>query len=136
MSQCPNCGAALVPNQLKCNKCGTPVQVVAAPNPAPAQGTPNAGPVQGVPNTGLVHPSTPPKSSTTALILSCLIVGLGQIYLGQTVKGVVMLVASMVLGAASGFLLTPVFWIVAMVDAHMIGNKLASGQPVRQWEFF
>jgi hypothetical protein len=30
----------------------------------------------------------------------------------------------------------PVIWIVAMVDAHAIGNKLASGKPVGQWEFF
>ena len=128
MSQCPNCGAALEPNQLRCNKCGSPVQVVA---PAP-----NAGPVQGAANADLVHPSNPPKSATTALILSCLIVGVGQLYLGQTVKGVVLLVGSMFLGVATGFLLSPVFWIVGMVDAHAIGNKLASGKPVGQWEFF
>ena len=127
MSQCPNCGAATEPNQLKCNKCGTPVQAVQAPGAVPAQGAANAD---------LVHPSNPPKSATTALILSCLIVGVGQIYLGQTVKGVVLLAGSMVLGVATGFLLSPVFWIVGMVDAHAIGNKLASGKPVRQWEFF
>ena len=125
MSQCQNCGAALEPNQLRCNKCGSPVQVVA---PAP-----NAGPVQGVP-VDLVHPTNPPKSATTALILSCLISGVGQIYLGQTIKGIVILIGSLVLwGTIVG---GPVIWIVAMVDAHAIGNKLASGKSVGQWEFF
>ena len=125
MSQCQNCGAATEPNQLKCNKCGSPVQVTSAPN---------SGPVQGAANTDLVHPSNPPKSSTTALILSCLITGVGQIYLGQTIKGIVILIGSLVLwGTIVG---GPVIWIVAMVDAHAIGNKLASGKSVGQWEFF
>ena len=125
MSQCQHCGAALEPNQLRCNKCGSPVQVVA---PAP-----NAGPVQGAP-VDLVHPTNPPKSATTALILSCLISGVGQIYLGQTIKGIVILIGSLVLwGTIVG---GPVIWIVAMVDAHAIGNKLASGKSVGQWEFF
>jgi len=94
---------------------------------------PNAGPVQGAP-VDLVHPTNPPKSATTALILSCLISGVGQIYLGQTIKGIVILIGSLVLwGTIVG---GPVIWIVAMVDAHAIGNKLASGKSVGQWEFF
>ena len=136
MSQCPNCGATVQPNQLRCNKCGSTLQLENAPNPAPAHGVPNAGPAHGVPNTDLVHPSTPPKSSTTALILSCLITGLGQIYLGQTIKGLVLLISSFVISGITLGFGWPILWIVAMVDAHMIGNKLASGQPVRQWEFF
>jgi TM2 domain-containing membrane protein YozV len=127
MSQCQNCGAATVPNQPKCTKCGSPIQVVPAAN---------AGPPPVAHNPQLVHPSNPPKSSTTALILSCLIPGIGQIYLGQTIKGLVILIASFVIATATFGIGGIILWVVAMVDAHMIGNKLVSGNSVGQWEFF
>ena len=135
MSQCPNCGATVQPNQLRCHKCGSTLQLENALNPAPAHGVPNAGP--GMESLILIwYILDPPKSSTTALILSCLITGLGQIYLGQTIKGLVLLISSFVISGITLGFGWPILWIVAMVDAHMIGNKLASGQPVRQWEFF
>ena len=68
------------------------------------------------------------KSASTALILSCLIAGLGQIYLGQTLKGLIILA----LTCATG----PIGWIVGMIDAYSIGKKLEAGQSVGEWEFF
>jgi hypothetical protein len=57
-------------------------------------------------------------------------------YLGQVIKGVVILVAGIVLSTVtSGIAGLPV-WIVAMIDANNIAKKLASGRPVGQWEFF
>ena len=81
-----------------------------------------------------MHPSG--KSPTTAAILSCLIVGLGQLYLGQVTKGIVMFLVSYLVGAATGGILTIIIWIAAIIDASNIGKKLEQGKSVGQWEFF
>lgn len=76
------------------------------------------------------------KSASTAVLLTCLITGLGQMYLGQVLKGVVILLAAIVIGVATAGVGAPVIWIVAMVDASKIGKKLEAGQSVGEWEFF
>ena len=83
-----------------------------------------------------VYPSNPPKSGSTAVILSCLLTGIGQMYLGQAGKGLVLLVVALLIGAATAGFSAPVFWIVGMIDAHKIGNKLANGHSVGEWECF
>jgi hypothetical protein len=57
-------------------------------------------------------------------------------YLGQVIKGVVILVGDIVLSGATAGIGTIPVWIVAMIDANNIAKKLASGRPVGQWEFF
>ena len=74
------------------------------------------------------------KSAGIATLLSCILPGVGQIYLGQVVKGIVMLAAYLVLGAT--VILPLAIWIAAMIDANKIGKKLEAGQSVQQWEFF
>ena len=68
-------------------------------------------------------------------ILSAVVPGLGQMILGQTVKGIVLCVLGVGLGATTciGGLAVSV---VAIIDAYQIGVKLQNGQPVRQWDFF
>ena len=83
----------------------------------------------------MVFPTHPPKAPTLMAILSFLVPGLGQMVLGQTAKGIVLLVAGLVLGITTCFG-GLVIWGVAIVDAHQIGTKLQSGRPVWQWEFF
>lgn len=84
----------------------------------------------------MVTPSGSPKSATTATILSCVIVGLGQMYLGQVLKGLVLLVSAVVLGVFTAGILAIPIWIIGMIDGNKIGKKLEAGQPVGQWEFF
>ena len=81
------------------------------------------------------------KSAKKATILSCLCVGVGQMYLGQVTKGIVILVSAIILnlvtmgitGIAIGGI--PI-WIIAMIDANKIGKKIEAGQSVGEWEFF
>ena len=74
------------------------------------------------------------KSAGLATLLSCILPGVGQIYLGQVIKGIVILAADIVLGCT--VIIPLVIWIVAMIDANKIGKKLEAGQSVQQWEFF
>jgi len=68
------------------------------------------------------------KNPGLAFILSFLICGIGQIYNGQTGKGIVLLVLyaiSIALCAvAIGFITTPILWIYGMVDALRTAEKI------------
>ena len=112
---CGNCGQAVNANQAICLACGVSLQQKSSSSFNFKIDSKNT-----------VQPSG--KSASTAVILSCLLPGLGQIYLGQTLKGLA------ILGLA---LLTNVIgWVVGMVDAAKIGKKLEAGQSVGEWEFF
>lgn len=113
---CQNCGVEVTSKQEVCIKCG--VRLVG--------GDTNSNDV--------IKPAS--KSPGVAAILSFLILGAGQMYLGQVIKGVVMLLAGMALGPLTGFMALPVLWIVYPLDAYLIGKKLKNGKSVGKWEFF
>ena len=118
---CQGCGVEVNPRQEICIKCGVRL----------------LGGLSGAGGTGkMITPSGSTKSPTTATILSCLIVGVGQMYLGQSLKGVVMLAAAIVLGFFTFGLLSLPIWIAGMIDANKIGKKLQAGRSVGEWEFF
>ena len=72
-----------------------------------------------------------------AVMLSvCCLTGLAQIYNKQVLKGVVLLVASIVLGVFSGGLAWLVTWPISIIDACLIAQKLNRGQAVKEWEWF
>jgi hypothetical protein len=77
----------------------------------------------------LVQPSG--KSTGVAALLSCLVPGAGHIYLGQTAKGLVVLLGGPLVCWLGG-LLGPLM----AVDAFRMGEKLEEGRPLRKWEFF
>ncbi len=68
--------------------------------------------------------------------------GFGQIYNGQTAKGLLGLIASVfVMGSIfamfpGGACLWLTWYIAFMVDAYRIASKRQSGRPVGSWEFF
>jgi serine/threonine protein kinase len=68
------------------------------------------------------------KNPTVAGLLSFFIPGAGQIYNGQIAKGILI------------FLLLPclsiIIWIIGIIDAVMIAQKLQRGQSVDKWEWF
>ena len=69
-----------------------------------------------------------PKNPVLALVLSLVLPGAGQIYNGETGKGVAMIVGSVVCLAASALVL-PIFivlglWIWGMIDANARANEL------------
>jgi TM2 domain-containing membrane protein YozV len=78
-----------------------------------------------------------PKSAGLAALLSFLLVGMGQVYLGQVEKGlcmlgmVVLLVMSSVLGPLGILIL-----FFNVLDAFLLGRKVKAGRQIRKWQFF
>ncbi|MBR1966342.1 MAG: hypothetical protein IKA22_07010 [Lentisphaeria bacterium] len=77
-----------------------------------------------------------PKSPFLAELLSCLIVGVGQMYNGQVAKGVVLLIATAIIGSATLGIGYFVLWLIAIIDAGKIARKINAGKVVGDWEFF
>jgi TM2 domain-containing membrane protein YozV len=85
-------------------------------------------------STMTIQPSSPPKSPIIAALLSFLLFGgVGQIYLGQTKKGIILIVASILLSCIA---VGVVVWIVGVVDAYIIADKLQKGQSVGDMQWF
>ncbi len=70
----------------------------------------------------------PPKNPTLAAILSFLIAGVGQIYNGEVVKGIVIIVVQILnvvlMGIIIGFVTWPIVWIWSMYDAYKVAQRL------------
>ena len=81
-----------------------------------------------------IPPASPPKDPVIALILSLVLAGgAGQIYLGQQTKGIVIIVATLLLSCIGiGFII----WILGIIDAYQIATMLKNGQSVGDWQFF
>lgn len=83
-----------------------------------------------------IHPSTPPKNPIIAALLSFFLLGgVGQLYLGQQKKGLI-LIAIWVLGWCSFGLLTAIITFVGTIDAYLIADKLQKGQSVGDMQWF
>ncbi len=77
------------------------------------------------------------KSPVLAALLSFLLVGMGQIYLGQVEKGlcmlgvVLLLIMTVVVGPAGIIIL-----LFNVVDAFVLGMKIRNGETIGKWQFF
>ena len=103
--------------------------------PPPPPPAPPAG--GGPPGGELVYPTTPPKDPILVLVLNLLLLGgVGYIIMGQKMKGIVAIVAYIIVaiptcGAGSGLIA-----VVAAIDGYMQAQQLQAGHPVAQWTFF
>ena len=90
-----------------------------------------------VPEVSGLLPANPPKSPGLAALLSFLLVGMGQIYLGQVEKGLCMLVVVLLLimSAVQGPL-GVVILLLNVLDAFLLGRKVKQGQRIRKWQLF
>lgn len=121
---CQSCGAETNPSAIACIKCG-----VALKGGAVARTSGGGG--------DCIAASNPPKDPVLMGVLSgCCIVGLGQILLGQTIKGIVMLLVGMVLTVLTSGVSALIIWPAGAIDAYLIAKKLKEGKTVGQWEFF
>jgi len=85
-------------------------------------------------STTQIQPSDPPKNPIIAAILSLLLFGgVGQMYLGQPKKGIILIVATLVLSCVGIGLLIPV---IGAVDAYMLADKLQKGEAIGDMQWF
>ena len=109
---CNSCGTGVNSNQAMCISCGTQLKEIKA--------------------TQTVDSTNPALMG----ILSFLIVGLGQMIMGQVTKGVVMLIGTIILAfftlGLSTFVTTP----ISIIDAVLIAKKKQQGKQIGEWEFF
>lgn len=70
----------------------------------------------------------PPKNPTLAAILSFIISGVGQIYNGEVVKGIIIIAVQIVnvalMAIIIGFITWPVVWIWSIYDAHKVAKRI------------
>ncbi len=85
-------------------------------------------------STEQINPSDPPKNAILAAILSLLLLGgVGQIYLGQIKKGVILIVATLILSCVGIGLIIPV---LGAIDAYMMADKLQKGETIGDMQWF
>ncbi len=85
-------------------------------------------------STETIQPSDPPKNPIVALLLSLILFGgVGQLYLGQTKKGIILIVGTLVLSCIGIGLVIP---ILGAIDAYMIADKLQKGSSVGDMQWF
>ena len=107
------------------------------PPPPPTPPTPGGGAPVGPGGGDLVYPTAPPKDPILVLVLNLLLAGgVGYIIMGQKTKGIVAIVAYVILlfvtcGAGSGLVA-----IVAAIDGYLQAQQLQQGKPVGQWTWF
>ncbi len=85
-------------------------------------------------STQQIHPSDPPKNPIIAAVLSFILLGgVGQIYLGQTKKGIIIVVVTLILSCIGIGLIT---WIVGVIDAYIMADKLQKGETIGDMQWF
>ena len=124
------CGAPPKGGRGFCNFCGNPTYADEAECPN----------CQNPLETGLptfkktIVASAPPKDPSMIAALSVIpFPWLGQIFLGQTAKGVSMLILTYVL---STFLIGLVMLPIAAIDAYKLAKVLQNGGAIGPWDFF
>ena len=112
---CSNCGFEMDINTKFCPECGR--QATGQPMPAGSNAVLNSQ-----------------KSPALAAILSFLIIGLGQVYLGLTKKGIILFILAIVSGFLMlilvGFVLWLLVWAYAIYDGYNSANKMNEGIEV------
>jgi len=88
-------------------------------------------------STTQIPPANPPKDPIVAALLSLFLFGgVGQLFLGQQKKGIILIVASTVAWCVSVGTLGWIIQLIGAYDAYMIATKLKEGKSVGDMEFF
>src|ERR1700735_3376890 len=113
MTFCRKCGVANRESANFCKSCSTPLNADAEIA------------IRRVAQTAMINPA---KSPGLAAVLSFFICGLGQIYNGQILKGLLLIVLySVSIGLTFvlvGFITTPILWIYGMIDAYRTAERM------------
>lgn len=150
MITCQNCGCELEDGAKFCRNCGTEIVVEETSNESNTRFCSNCGfempkatrfcPECGTSAEGdrKVQPTVAAnsdKSPILAAILSFFIIGLGQVYLGLTKKGILLFLAAIVSGilmmVVIGWITWLLVWVYAIYDGYNSGEKMRNGIPVK-----
>jgi hypothetical protein len=106
-------------------------------NPPPPPPPPPGPGIPGAPGGGdLIYPSQPPKDPILVLVLNLLLLGgVGYIIMGQKTKGIVAIVAWIVLTVVTCGI-GSVIAIATAIDGYMQAQQLQQGHPIGQWTWF
>lgn len=147
---CQNCGEEVVEGAKFCKNCGSEI-VVEEANESDTKFCSNCGfempkATKFCPECGKATAMAPEKvnsvptvvrtdkSSGLAAILSFLIIGLGQVYLGLTKKGIILFVLAIISGILMGVLIGWITWLLvwvyAIYDAYNSCEKMKNGIEV------
>ncbi len=148
-NKCPNCGEEIDEGMKFCRNCGSEIshdadevkqtkfcrncgcEMGVDMKFCPECGVSMTGNIQNAPTQSVVHSQ---KSPILAAILSFLIIGLGQVYLGLTKKGIILFVLAIVSGFLMliyiGFIIWFLVWVYAIYDGYNSANKINEGTPV------
>ncbi|WP_458405433.1 zinc-ribbon domain-containing protein [Methanobrevibacter sp.] len=143
---CPNCGSEVNDGVKFCPDCGSEIEVEENQPKfctncgfelndslkfCPECGTPTSNAVQ---KTNFQITNTQ-KSAGLAAVLSFLIIGLGQVYLGLTKKGIILFLLAIVSGFLMfilvGFVLWLLIWAYSVYDAYNSAEKMNNGIEVK-----
>ena len=134
---CKNCGAEIVVEEASetgtkfCSNCGFEMPKATKFCPECGNAT-SMGPQVVNSTTATVLRSD--KSPGLAALLSFLIIGLGQVYLGLTKKGIILFVLAIISGilifVLIGWILWVLVWVYAIYDAYNSGEKMRNGIEV------
>lgn len=118
---CPACGEPTQEGDKFCENCGAVLTQAAPPPPPPPPAPPAPGPAK--PST---VPSQKEKNPLLALVASFLLVGSGQVYNGQHIKGLILFF----IGIFGSFLVVPsiLVWIYAWIDAYRTSKRMNAGE--------
>lgn len=132
---CQYCGTTLNPGEVLCSFCtgennrgNSGVRLAIEP----------AWQRQAIPSDGSRIVATIPARNPLfmAFLSGCCAAGLGQVLIGQSAKGVSLIVISLLLGFASSGVASLVLFPLAALDAYLLADKLRNGKTVGMWEFF
>lgn len=116
---CSSCGTQNSDTAKFCEKCGNALATTTAPPPPPHIDERVRGGQNPVIQSGQ---SVTGKNPWVALVLSLVIVGVGQFYNGDYKKGALMLIGGILGFALTGGLVTLGFWIWSMIDAYQVAS--------------
>jgi hypothetical protein len=71
-----------------------------------------------------------------AFISGACLAGLGQVIIGQSAKGICLILLTVVLAVITGGVSSLVIFPISALDAYLVADKLRNGKLVGAWEFF
>jgi TM2 domain-containing membrane protein YozV len=123
ISVCPACGEPTREEDRFCENCGAVLTQAPPPPPPPP---PPPAPQAPAPAPSFQAPSQNKKNPLLAVAASFLLVGSGQVYNGQHIKGLILFF----IGLFGSFLIVPalIAWVYAWADAYRTAKRMNAGE--------